>query len=595
MKTVVLVLTVLAFALLARPSGAFAQSEEALRQAIEKEPRTPAYHKELAKLYSRKGAYLEAIREYESALALVPSDADARRHLAELFGWTRNFDRSIVTYQELIAVHPENLQARIGLAQVFRWSQRYVESEEQLREVLRADPKNRDAIYGMAQSAALAGDFAMALTFADLGISLYPQDAELHAQKGIVLSWSGNSKEGITFLKRAVALDPASPSTYRSLADTYAWRKEYRFAVENYRKALELEPDSIGTALDLARAYKNDGNKVLAEEVIRQVLRGSPDHHQALELLQEIRRNQEVDWLWTLEEIGEPVVFFGILLILMRLFYKRWQLRRLSRLYRNLYRFILPCLFLLFLAAYAARIILEMGLYYEIAEIALTIAVALLILLLSLDRGPVSVPMTDRVLVVGAHPDDIELGAAGAMLRFTHEGASVYGLVITKGENGTKAPAEKRQTEAQMVAAGLGLENLWVLDFPDTQLRQHITGIREAIEKKIEELGIQIVITHSLHETHGDHAAIFEAAKEASRTCSLLCYESISAPKEFVPNYFVDITSYLPDKLRAIGMHKTQRDKFYMDPELIRGRAAHRGLQAGVRYAEAFWIYKWVR
>jgi len=104
-----------------------------------------------------------------------------------------------------------------------------------------------------------------------------------------------------------------------------------------------------------------------------------------------------------------------------------------------------------------------------------------------------------------------------------------------------------------------------------------------------------MVITHSPHETHGDHLAVFEAAKEAARSCSLLCYESISAPKEFVPNYFVDITAFLPDKLLAISSHKTQRRKFYMDSELVKGRAAHRGLQAGVPYAEAFWVYRWVQ
>src|SRR5205807_9463589 len=97
MKTVVLILTVLAFALLARPSGAFAQSEEALRQAIEKEPRTPAYHKELAKLSTRKAAYLEAIGENESPLPLPPANPVPGGHLAGISGWPRNLDRSMVT------------------------------------------------------------------------------------------------------------------------------------------------------------------------------------------------------------------------------------------------------------------------------------------------------------------------------------------------------------------------------------------------------------------------------------------------------------------------------------------------------------------
>ncbi|HSS44414.1 MAG TPA: PIG-L family deacetylase, partial [Thermoanaerobaculia bacterium] len=95
-------------------------------------------------------------------------------------------------------------------------------------------------------------------------------------------------------------------------------------------------------------------------------------------------------------------------------------------------------------------------------------------------------------------------------------------------------------------------------------------------------------------ETHGDHVAVFEAVKEAARRSSLLCFETVSTPPEFVPNFFVDITPYLPEKLRAIGRHKTQGHKLYMDPEVVRGRAAHRGLHVGMPYAEAFWVYRWV-
>jgi LmbE family N-acetylglucosaminyl deacetylase len=103
------------------------------------------------------------------------------------------------------------------------------------------------------------------------------------------------------------------------------------------------------------------------------------------------------------------------------------------------------------------------------------------------------------------------------------------------------------------------------------------------------------VITHSFRETHGDHVAVFEAAKEAARRASLLCFETVSTPQEFVPNFFVDVTPYLARKLQAIGVHRSQGEKLYMDPEMVRGRAAHRGLQVGLPYAEAFWVYRWLR
>ena len=589
--------TFVVVALVPLSGNAVTRGDQELRKPLEAEPRTPAAHKELARRYSRRGAFPDAIREYQAVIASNPNDGDARLHVAELLAWTGDYDRSIVTYEDLLKTSPENLQARIGMAQALRWSNRYAESEKQLQLVLGGDPENLEAIKGMAQTYALAGDFGRSLAFLERGLSHYPREAELIAQKGTVLSWSGNLKDGIAFLKKSVALDPSSASAYRSLADAYTWRKEFSSAAENYRRALDIEPNSVETALDLARAYKNDGNKSQAEEVVKQVLRAVPKHHQALELLQEIRRDGKIDTARAMDIVGEPVAFVVILSLPTWLLYRKqrraaWRSPR----HRGLYRVVFPIFSSLFLMVYGLRIVFETSVSYKVAELALLVTISLFTLLLFWDKRPVgTTPAPDRVLVVGAHPDDIELGAAGSVLRLTQEGAKVYGLILSQGENGSKAPIGTREAEAHASAARLGLTDLWVLNFPDSRLREHIVEVRAMIEDKITELGVRTVVTHSPHETHGDHIAVFEAAKEAARKCSLLCFESISAPKEFVPNYFVDITAYLPDKISAIGTHRTQGAKFYMDPELVRGRAAHRGLQAGVPYAEAFWVYRWVR
>lgn len=553
-------------------------------------------HRELAARYAKTGAFPDAIHEYETALKASPTDIDSRWHLAEVLAWNGDYDRALVTYADVLHASPSNLEARIGMANVLRWSHRYSDSEQQLEAVLRVDPDNLEAIKGLSQTYALAGDFARSLSFLNNGIARHPHDAELLAQKGTVLSWSGDLAEGVDQLKAAVALNP-SASAYRSLADAYVWRKDFSNAAENYRNALKVEPKSIETALDLARAYQNAGERTLAEEVVTQALRTAPNDHQAIELLQEIRRDSRLDRQKAIEAIGEPVAFLSILSLPSVFFYKRqrrfiWQ----GPMHRTLYAIVLPILYFLFVVIYTLHVLAEANVAFKIMETGVLATLSACTLLLFREMyASAKTPKAENILVIGAHPDDIELGAAGSLLKLAQEGKKVFALVMTQGEVGTNAPPGVREGEARQGASHLGLSDLWVLNFPDTHLREHISAMRAVVEAKIKDLGIQMVITHSPHETHGDHIAVFEAAKEAARSCSLLCYESISAPKEFVPNYFVDITAFLPDKLSAISSHKTQRGKFYMDSEVVKGRAAHRGLQAGVPYAEAFWVYRWVQ
>lgn len=573
-----------------------AESEQSLSQAAAREPSDPSRHKALAQWYVRQRNYARAIDHYQRALALAPRDVDARLHLAELFAWSGEMDRSIVAYQDLLAFAPDDLEAKLGLAQVFRWSHRYTEAERLYADVLAVEPDRLDAIKGMAHTYALAGDFPSSITFWDRALALAPTDAELYVQKATVIAWQGRLGEAETLLRKALELVPGSSHALRSLGDVAMWRRQFARAATAYRRALEADPTSVDTALDLAAAYQADGKLKQAEDTVKDALRRAPDDRRALERLQEIRQGRRLDPVRILESIVEPAVYLGTLVILTWGLYRRRRLVRFGRRsYRLLYRALLPALIALSIAALAAKHVFGIAWLEEVAEPLVFGTLGLALFALLWERRVSAALTAEPVLVVGAHPDDIELGAGGFVLRLKAEGGKVYGLVMSCGEKGLSGSPHRRRAEAEKAAAALGLDGLWVMDFPDTQLRDYIPKMKAAIEEKIQALGVRLVVTHSAEETHGDHFAVFEAAKEASRGRSLFCFESVSSPQEFVPNLFVDVTDYLPQKLRALGLHATQQEKFYMDPEMIRGRAAHRGLQAGIPFAEAFWIYRWVR
>jgi LmbE family N-acetylglucosaminyl deacetylase len=112
----------------------------------------------------------------------------------------------------------------------------------------------------------------------------------------------------------------------------------------------------------------------------------------------------------------------------------------------------------------------------------------------------------------------------------------------------------------------------------------------EAIVKKEQ---IRTIFTHTANDIHQDHRAVHEASLIAARgNISLFCYEDVSTDQQFVPNLFIDIGEFMELKLAAVRFHKSQLGKSYMNPTGIIGRAAHRGLQADVKCAEAFLAMK---
>ncbi|GAA2180615.1 hypothetical protein GCM10009847_19210 [Leucobacter tardus] len=177
------------------------------------------------------------------------------------------------------------------------------------------------------------------------------------------------------------------------------------------------------------------------------------------------------------------------------------------------------------------------------------------------------------VLAIGAHPDDVELGAGGILAAHAAAGDAITILTLTRGARG--GDAESRQHESLAAAELLGAR-LFLKDLIDTEIPSGGPTVR-LIEEVVREVEPTIVYTHSIHDRHQDHRAVSEATVVATRrVASVSCYQSPSATIDYRPTKFVRIERFLErklDLLRCFDSQTASRD--YLDPDFVSATARY--------------------
>ena len=197
-----------------------------------------------------------------------------------------------------------------------------------------------------------------------------------------------------------------------------------------------------------------------------------------------------------------------------------------------------------------------------------------------------------NVIAIGAHPDDIEYGCYGTMMKHKREGDKLIFIILSSGEK--SGSMEARKKEAIDSAKRVGAK-LYIFNYPDTNIPQ-THDVIEKLEKIINEFRPQRIYTHSIKDTHQDHRTVAYATLAAARFIpEIFCYESPSLYLNFQPNYYVDVTNFIENKIEALNTFATQNSKDYMKINAIRGLAQFRGLTTSVKYAEAFEAIKIVK
>src|SRR3989304_1972751 len=146
--------------------------------------------------------------------------------------------------------------------------------------------------------------------------------------------------------------------------------------------------------------------------------------------------------------------------------------------------------------------------------------------------------MRRKILAVGAHPDDIELGCGGTIRKHILNGDEVTCIIAAGGEK--SGDKEKRKSEALMAAKLIGIKDIQFLDLPDTMIRHD--GLTVGLLDKYINEEDGIIYVHSPKDYHQDHANIAKSVLSASRKMknSVFFYETPSTTIEFKPTLYID-------------------------------------------------------
>lgn len=203
-----------------------------------------------------------------------------------------------------------------------------------------------------------------------------------------------------------------------------------------------------------------------------------------------------------------------------------------------------------------------------------------------------------RIIAIGAHPDDIEIGASGTLARHVAEGYEVLMVVVTRGgaskdqRNSNTGNTSVRYQEALEGARMIGAK-IKILNYADSECHKDFELIIRDLEKIVQEYKPDRAYIHYDHEIHQDHVTVSRASLAALRNCpQILMYEGPSTHPDFSVNYWYDISLYANEKRSAILAHASEGAKEILKLEAIESLNRYRGYQCRKISAEGFKIFR---
>ncbi len=197
-----------------------------------------------------------------------------------------------------------------------------------------------------------------------------------------------------------------------------------------------------------------------------------------------------------------------------------------------------------------------------------------------------------RILFLGAHPDDIELGC-GALLHHIVKQTEVLCVTLSDNQKNPDLANVKDEHLKSMAVLGVPKEKVVFGPFTTRVFPDSRQEILEYFLKLRKEFQPDLIFVHSNKDVHQDHLTMTDEALRAFRGITVLGFDVVRSSYGFFPHFLVEVSEEdVQKKIEALSEYETYRDRYYFNSELTRSIMVRHGALAEVSFAEGFDILR---
>ena len=197
-----------------------------------------------------------------------------------------------------------------------------------------------------------------------------------------------------------------------------------------------------------------------------------------------------------------------------------------------------------------------------------------------------------RIIFIGAHPDDIEIGC-GALIAHIAGKTEIKCVTLSDNQKNPLLKDVVSEHLRSMEILGVKPDNVIVGQFETRRFPHYRQEILEYLIKLNQEFHPDIVFVHTKADIHQDHATVTEEGLRAFRGTTVLGFDVIRSSYGFFPNFLVEVDENdVNKKIAALSEYHTYDSKYYFDPEITRATLIRQGALAERKYAEGFDILR---
>lgn len=197
-----------------------------------------------------------------------------------------------------------------------------------------------------------------------------------------------------------------------------------------------------------------------------------------------------------------------------------------------------------------------------------------------------------KVLCLGAHPDDIEIGC-GALLAHIVQDCGVLCVTLSDNQKNPKLKGLVEDHYRSMQILGVAKESAILGPFETRNFPRDRQEILEYLYELNHSFRPDIVLAHSAADIHQDHQVVTTEALRAFRGTTVLGFDVLRSSYGFFPHFLVEVNETdVEKKVLALAQYKTYKDVYYFDADITRSTLVRHGALAERPYAEGFDILR---